>query len=427
MSHDTDMTVPVQQPPAAPDEPTERVGAKFIAFYTLAYMGVFLGLLTPVIVTLFLKLDTVYPGQAEDHLAVVLGIGAFFALVGNPLFGKLSDRTTSRFGRRRPWLILGVAGALVGLSVVALAPNMWVVVAGWCLVQLSFNAALAALVAVLPDQVPISQRGTVGAFLGIGIPVASTIGTALVAALPGIGLKLLGPALVSAVLLVVFAAMLKDKVITKEQVTEPYTLAEFGRSFYINPKKAPDFSWAWLGRFLLFMGLSYLLTQQAPYLEGHLRITHEEVAGLIATATLVQSVVLVIVSLSLGPVSDRLGRRKIFIFVSAVIYAGGLAFVALAPSYGVFLVGMAVTGAGQGVYLAVDLALVTDVLPSKETAARDLGVFNIASAFPQSLAPAIAPAFLAIAGPGNWVSLFSVAAIFAAAGAFAIIPIRGVK
>ena len=409
------------------EEPTKRVGVWFIASYALAYMGIFLGLLTPVIVTLFLKLDALGDGHTQTNLSLVLGCGALFALVCNPLFGKLSDRTTSRFGRRRPWLLAGVAGAIIGLSVVAAAPNVAVVLVGWCLVQASFNAALAALVAVMPDQVPTNQRGMVGAFLGIGIPVASTLGTFLVADLPGIGLKLIVPALISAMLLVTFALTLKDKVITKEQVTTRYDLREFGRSFYINPKKAPDFSWAWLGRFMLFMGLSYLLTQQAPYLRGHLQIDIADIAKLIATATLVQSVVLVVISLAMGPVSDRLGRRKIFIFVSAIIYACGLAFVALAPGYSVFLIGMAITGAGQGVYLAVDLALVTDVLPSKETAARDLGVFNIASALPQSLAPAIAPLFLAIAGPGNWVSLFTVAAIFAAVGALAIIPIKGVR
>jgi len=426
MSEIAQTSVPAAEPAGPSDEPTKRVGPWFIASYTLAYMGIFLGLVTPIIVTMFLKLDAMDAGRAEVNLSLVLGSGALFALVGNPLFGKLSDRTTSRFGRRRPWLLAGVVGAIAGLAIVALAGNVWTVLAGWCLVQLSFNAALAALVAVLADQVPTNQRGTVGAFLGIGIPVASAIGTYLVASLPGIGLKLIGPALISAVLLLVFALTLKDKVITKAQVTQPYNLGEFARSFYVNPKKAPDFSWAWLGRFLLFMGLSYLLTQQAPYLKGHLHVV-TGVAPLIATATLVQSVVLVVVSLSMGPLSDRLGRRKIFIFVSAVIYAIGLAFVAFAPDYSTFLVGMAITGVGQGVYMAVDLALVTDVLPSKETAARDLGVFNIASALPQSLAPAIAPAFLAIAGPGNWVSLFTVAAIFAASGAFAIIPIKKVR
>ena len=104
-----------------------------------------------------------------------------------------------------------------------------------------------------------------------------------------------------------------------------------------------------------------------------------------------------------------------------------LAVIAFAPNYGTFLVGMAIAGAGQGIYIAVDLALVTDVLPSPETAARDLGVFNIASAGPQSLAPSVAPLFLAIAGPANFVSLFTAAAIFAGIGALAIIPLRKVR
>jgi len=89
---------------------------------------------------------------------------------------------------------------------------------------------------------------------------------------------------------------------------------------------------------------------------------------------------------------------------------------------------MLVTGIGQGVYLAVDLALVTDVLPDRETdAAKDLGVFNIANALPQVIAPAIAPLFLAIGGPNNYVALFVAAATFAVLGAIAIWPVKGTR
>jgi hypothetical protein len=85
-------------------------------------------------------------------------------------------------------------------------------------------------------------------------------------------------------------------------------------------------------------------------------------------------------------------------------------------------------GWARGAYLAVDLALVTAVLPNQEAdAAKDMGVFNLASALPQSIAPAIAPIFLAIgasSGGGNYTALFIAAALFGALGAMAILPIR---
>jgi len=409
-----------------PTEPTERVGMGFLIILALAYMGIFLGLLTPVIVTMALKLTDFGKDNLSGNLSLVLGVGALFALVGNPLFGKLSDRTTSRLGRRRPWLIGGVIGALVGLAIVATASSVALVLVGWSITQVSFNAALAALIAVLPDQVPVSQRGLASAFLGVGIPVAAIVGTYIVAGVDGAFLKFLVPGLIAAALVLLLVAVLPDKRIAKGSAPK-YTLGEFARSFYVNPRKAPDFSWAWLSRFMLFMGLSFLLTYQVPYLLDHLNIAESRIGDLVFRATLVQSGVLIVVSFIAGPVSDRIRRRKAFVLVSAGIYATGLAVIAFAPNYATFLVGMAISGAGQGIYIAVDLALVTDVLPSQETAARDLGVFNIASAGPQSIAPSIAPVFLAIAGPANFVSLFTAAALFAGLGALAIIPIRKVR
>jgi MFS family permease len=145
-------------------------------------------------------------------------------------------------------------------------------------------------------------------------------------------------------------------------------------------------------------------------------------------ATLVSSVATVLTSLVAGRLSDRIHRRKVFVFGAAAIYAVGLAVIAYAGSFSAFLVGAAICGAGQGAYLAVDLALVTDVLPNREgDAGKDLGVLNIANALPQSIAPAIAPLFLAIGGPNNYVALFVAAALFAAVGALAISSVRGTR
>src|SRR5256885_3081044 len=102
--------------------PTRRVGPVFIAAYAAAYFGTWMALLTPVVVALALRIALIdAKGEAGD-LSLVLGVGAFFALVANPLFGKLSDRTRSRFGMRRPWIIGGVIVGTIGLLIIALAP-----------------------------------------------------------------------------------------------------------------------------------------------------------------------------------------------------------------------------------------------------------------------------------------------------------------
>ncbi len=154
---------------------------------------------------------------------------------------------------------------------------------------------------------------------------------------------------------------------------------------------------------------------------------------LVFITLLVLNAGLVVFSVVGGSLSDLAGgRRKIFIFGSAVIFGVGTAIIAFAGSFDVFLVGVAICGIGIGIYLAVDLALVSQVLPNPDDASKDLGVFNIANALPYSLAPAIAPIFLAItlftSGEGaNYPALYFVAALFAVAGALAIVPVKGVR
>ena len=87
---------------------------------------------------------------------------------------------------------------------------------------------------------------------------------------------------------------------------------------------------------------------------------------------------------------------------------------------------MAIGGLGFGVYMAVDLALVADVLPDTDNNAKNLGVMNIAGALPSSIAPAIAPVILAISS-GSYGVLYAVAGICAIIGAFAVLPVKRVR
>ena len=142
---------------------TPRVGWGFVLLYALAFVSTSLLFLAPLLVTLALKVNAlVGTERAPNSLSLIVGTGGLLSIVANPFFGRMSDRTTSRWGMRRPWLVVGLLGGSLGILVVALAPDVPVVLAGWCTAQLFFNAVLAALVAVLPDQVPVEQRGMVG-------------------------------------------------------------------------------------------------------------------------------------------------------------------------------------------------------------------------------------------------------------------------
>ncbi|TMC91939.1 MAG: MFS transporter [Chloroflexi bacterium] len=427
-AYPTTATSPERVSAEAP-APTRRVGPVFIAAYAAAYFGTWMALLTPIIVALPLRIAQIdAKGEAGD-LSLILGIGAIFALVANPLFGKLSDRTRSRLGMRRPWIVGGVITGIIGLLIIALAPAIPLILVGWCLAQMGFNALLAVEIAVLPDQVPEEQRGTVSGVLGMCQNVGIVAGVFLAQAVAGSTfLMFMLPATICLVLVLLFVFVLRDRRLARDQQLPPYGVSEFLRSFWVNPLRYPDFGWNWAGRFLIFMGLATLLSYQVFYLLNHLHENPSGVGTLVFYSTLVQTILIVISSNLGGWLSDKVHRRKIFVIIAAVIYAAGLAAVAFAGSFTLFLVAIAITGIGQGTYLAIDLALAAAVLPEGgKEAAKDLGVLNIANALPQSLAPAIAPIFLAIGGGNNYTSLFTAAAIFALLGALAIQPIKGVR
>ena len=410
-------------------EPTTPVGPLFIIAYAAAYFGAWIAILTPVVVTLALRVQQINPTGKAGSLSLILGVGALFALLANPVFGKLSDRTRSRFGMRRPWLIAGVVAGTIGLLIIAFAPSIPLVLVGWCVAQAGFNALLAVVIAILPDQVPEGQRGVVSGVLGMCQFVAIVVGTFLAQALIGsVFWMFMAPAVVALITVFILVFLLHDRILPRDQRLPPYGIGEFVRSFWVNPLRYPDFGWNWLGRFLFIMGVATLITYQVFYLIDHLHQSPTQVAEQVFVATLVLTVFLVVSSYLGGWLSDKFRRRKIFVMVAAVIYAIGLTVVALVTSFNPFLIAMAICGIGEGMYFGVDLALASAVLPEGgKEAAKDLGVLNIANALPQSLAPAIAPAFLAIGGGGNYTALFIAAALFAFLGALSMQPIKGVR
>jgi MFS family permease len=250
-------------------------------------------------------------------------------------------------------------------------------------------------------------------------------GTFIVTLLTGNELAMfLAPCAIGGFFVLLFAATLDDRRLAKAD-TRPWSLREFASTFYVNPRTNPDFAWAFASRLMFVLAYAFLTTYQAYYLLNKLGSSVAAVPQQIFLGTLVQSVVLVAAALISGQLSDRTRRRKIFVCTAALVYTLSLFVMALASNFNGFLVGMAISGLGFGVYVAVDLALVVDVLPASDNVAKDLGVFNIAGALPFSVAPAVAPAILAI-GNGSYGVLYGVAGVCAIIGALAILPMRRV-
>ncbi|WP_345375869.1 MFS transporter [Frondihabitans cladoniiphilus] len=431
MDQSRESVAPLGDAPAFPLTelpPTTSIGINAQPRYPMfavpiAMFGLIVALLPPLLVTIAVRLNEMNPTSAAGNVSLVLGVGAFFAFVANPIGGRLSDRTMSRFGMRKPWIIVGVLVGYVGIVLIATAPGVTMILVGWAITQIGFNFALAALIAMLPDQISASRRGRVASFVSLAQNVGSVAATFLVQLFPlGLAQNLV-PSAVGLVILFVFLLPMHDRVRT-EKPTETFNLKTLFGSFVFNPKKHPDLGWAWLTRFCLIVANTTATSYLTVYIIKDLGVKTADAPHLVFQATLANALGIVLTTAVLGWLSDKLGRRKPFVVVSAIIAAVGLSIIAFSGSFNGVLLGELILGAGMGSFLAVELALISDVLPSDADSGKDLGVVNIAQALPQSLVPVGAPAAVAVFGyPG----LFIGGAIFGIIGAISVTRVKKVK
>jgi MFS family permease len=397
-----------------------RVGRGWTVRFALIWLGLWAAQLAPVQLLLPLQLEDVDPAHKVRDFGLVNGVAGLAALVALPLFGALCDRTRSRFGRRRVWVVGGVAGYVVGLLLTGPAGS-WTEVAGaWLVAQLGMYAAMAGLTATIADEVPTGQRGAVSAAIYGPQAIGIVVGLGLVTALgDGAGY----PAL--AVLLVVAAVpwLLRSGERGPAAGETPRSLVDAVRATWTAPARHPDYGWAFAGRLLVNLGNALGTTYLLYFLTDGLRVADPE--GSLLVLTLVYLVATVAATWGGGVLSDRTGRRRVFVAGAAVLQASACIVLVVAPSWSSALVAGLLLGAGYGAYTSVDQALVTQVLPDASAVAGELGVMNVAVVAPQALAPLLAS--LVIAQLGGYGVLFSVAGLFTVLGALSVARIRSVR
>ena len=177
----------------------------------------------------------------------------------------------------------------------------------------------------------------------------------------------LAPCAIGALLVAPFAVRLDDRRLAPAD-RPAWSLREFLSTFYVDPRRNPDFTWAFASRFLFVMAYAFLVTYQAYFLLERIGSDEDDVPRQIFLSTLVQSAVVVVASLVGGRLSDRTGRRKVFVLARLDgLRPGAAGDRRRHATSTAFLVGMALAGLGFGVYVAVDLALVADVLPDESS------------------------------------------------------------
>lgn len=408
--------------PEALRSPTRNVTRGWVASVVAINIGINVVFFAPINVLLGLQATAIDAGSKEAILSLVTACGASVALVANPLFGALSDRTVSKMGRRSPWILAGAILGAAALLMLSGATTVGLMLVGWCLLQAGANAAYSAVTAAIPDRVPERRRGAIGGLAAMGQTMGILLGAVVGFVISGnitVGYIICAVALVLGVIPYVLRP--NDPVLPRESRT-PFKLLEFIRGFWINPLRHPDFGWAWLTRFMMNTGNQMTIVYLLFFLTDVVHL--EDPAGGVLVLTGTYAVMVIISAVLLGPISDKSGKRKVFVSGSSVVVACSALIIALTQNFTGAIIGAAVLGLGFGAYLAVDFALLTQVLPSAKSRGKDMGVINVANSLPQVVAPMLA--FLAVTMLGGYTALFLVAAAIGLLGAFLVRNIRSV-
>jgi len=429
---------------AAFSEPTKKVTSGWIALFATAWLGIWMAQLTPI--------QLLLPKQIEEELnaaswienvvafGIISAIAGFCALIAFPLSGALSDRTVSRFGRRRPWILGGTLLFAAALVLLGLQTTMVGIGVFWSLALIGFCVLTAAITATISDQVPVNQRGFVSGWVSAPQAVGTILGLLLVVILALS--TFVGYTLVAVLLVVLVAPFLlrtRDAVLPAATETPGPLLG----GFWISPRRFPDFGWTLLSRILVNLGNALGTTLLLYFLMFGLNRGAGAEDDLLLL-TLVYMIFFIASALGVGRLSDRLGKRKLFVYVAAYLQALAALILAFVPDYSIAIAAAALLGLGYGSFMAVDQALATQVLPDAQSRGKDLGIMNIATAVPQAVAPLLGAAIVVVcaglassgvdatadagfAGAGaGFAGLFVASALMAALGGLAIVPIKSV-
>ncbi|MEI5583572.1 MULTISPECIES: MFS transporter [unclassified Agromyces] len=407
-----------------------KVDARYIWFMVLAQFGVFMAFITPLAISLSIRVNELAPGR-EEVLGYITGAGALFVMLTAPFMGVWSDRTRTRIGRRRPFMIGGMIVGVISLVVMALAPNVLALGFGWVLAQWGWGTVLSNLQISTADRLPEEQRGKVAGLTGFATQVAPVFGVILTVGVTGNALMLfLLPGIVGVILVTLFVALVREDD-SRGLPKDALTVGGLLRKYLYNPVQYPDFSLNWLGRFLFYFGLTLNTTFTAFFFASRLGMQVTEVAGIIATLGGVGVLAVTAGALGGGFLSDRFRRRKVFVVTGGALMAGGMVLMAVSSDLPALIAGSLIVSTGIGMFSAVDQALLLDVLPEKATdAGRFMGITGFATSIPQSVAPLIASSILLVGVTGdekNYSLLFFIAAGLVLAGGLVILRIRSVR
>jgi MFS family permease len=419
-SNESTAALPGKEAPATGVQSMLRVGASIVigtAAWALPSPGT-LGTVLPAQVALTAPHDKVYV------LGVLTTAGSITSLVCSVIFGALSDVTRSRFGARAPWIVGGGLVSGVFMAMLSTAHSVPLLIMWWCLFHVSLNALSPAVLAIIPDRVPLEKRGRISSAYGVGLLTGASIGMVIGSrflAAPGKGMRVM--AVIVAVLPIICVLIAPDR--SNHGINIAGISVRSILTSFAFPKKAPDFYWAFFGRLFIVLGISMVVTYQLYIITDYIHLSQSAAATLIRVGSVINLVLSLLAGGLAGPISDRIRRRKLPVIVASLVFAIAITIPFAFPTTHAMLAYFAFAGFGYGLYFAVDAALMSEVLPSNRSYGKDLGILNIANSGGTLLAPAASSLLVAL-GFGFRPVFITAFALFVM-GAVAIMPIKSVR
>ena len=424
---------PLHVLPRALAEPTEPVTKGWIGTLGLASLVMWMASITPLQVVIPAQIQSLDPHGKILALGLISAFGAVASLLATPLAGAFSDRTTAAYGflhlrgRRHRWTL-----AMAVLSAICLSLMGWqhsVVTVGllWVLFSAFQNGEYASLSAAVPDHVPVNQRATVAGWIGMPQALGVVLGTALVAyVFTSSAGGYLSLAIPLVLLTLPFVLTSPDHPLEPEHAA-PLAFRDLLRAYWISPRQYPDFAWAWITRFLaslaINMGTLYLLYFLRDRIHYQRLFPGQTASQGLFILIAIYTGCVIITAIVGGIISDRIGKRKMIVTVSGALMGVAALLLTLVETWPASIGAAALFGTGFGAYLAVDQALITQVLPAAKDRAKDLGIINIAIVGPAALAGAFAAVLVDLSG---YPALFGATALVALTGSVLVWKIKSV-
>jgi MFS family permease len=420
------MTMPIEAPAPSYVLGRQRTRLQFslmVNFFLL--MALYSGVLGVLLPNQIAELDE---GSKANNLALLFAITSIFSTLTTPIAGALSDRTRGPWGRRSPWIAIATLIGSLCLFGVSFMTSFWSLMVLWVMAAIAYNSMQPAMTTLIADRFAPETRGGVSGIVGAGMTAGLTAGTVVAGYLAGdrfLAYGLFAGAIAASCL--AFVALNREPP-SSALPPRTFSLGAFLKGFWISPREHPDFAWAFASRFTIYMGYQAVAAYLLYILRDYVGLSDGDSNIAIANLAIVTLVCLVASSLISGYLSDRYQRRKPFVILGSLIMGVAMVAPLVLPDMRGMWAYAAIIGVGYGMFMSIDMALMTQVLPKSALGdeGKDLGVLTTAVNIPQILSPVMAAALLAASG-GDYRTIFWAAVIFVFGSALCVIPIRSVR